>query len=94
MSFSLQMESRRAQSLSSPLIRACVSEAPLSFYCFFLVYFKDYSIFLCQFILPHVSITVLDVHFIQAKVNTIGLHGPEHVQKGSSVPNQNLLGPA
>ena len=41
-SFSLQLASQIAQSLSSPFIQAHVSQAPLSFYYYFLMYFQDY----------------------------------------------------
>lgn len=37
---------------------------------------------------------ILDVQFIQTELDTFGFHGPVHVQKGSSVPDQNLPGPA
>lgn len=68
-----------------------MSEAPLSFYYIILVYFQDYSP-LCHLILPHMNIIILDIHFIQTEIDTSGFHGPEHVQKGTSVPNQNLPG--
>lgn len=49
---------------------------PLSFYYFFLVYFQDYKTEVC-FFHHHFGYS-----FIQIELDTVGFHGPVHVQKG------------